>query len=469
MSSESDSPESQKAKTFFQYGNDAAQKSNLDYAINMYREACKRVPDNMVYRQALRGAQRKKFNNDPAKVGRLVGMTNQPTLIKARSARSKGKFPEALDICEDAFLNNPWDVAAARVAAEAADGMGLSALAQWYVESVQTVAKDAEFFKFSAGIHETNESWQKAIACWEQVKKISPNDQDVNRKINALSAAGTIKRAGLDDALDNRVAQAQAQASADAAESRDAQLEKLKLEQLSPEQRLVKTILADPTAVHAYVELADLYRQHSDLERAEKVLAKGLKANPEDQGLRQIYEDTQISRLKRAIEKQTQKVQERPEDTGAQVKLDELTAMRDKYEVQAFRRRVKLHPEDAKLHYDLGVILARTGAHDEAIAEFQQARASTNPTVKIEAIYQTGLSFEANQALKLADRNYREALKLLEPEDKEHFNALHYRLGRVAEALGNNEAAEEHYNEVAALDYTYLDVAQRLRNLSNLN
>ena len=48
----------------------------------------------------------------------------------------------------------------------------------------------------------------------------------------------------------------------------------------------------------------------------------------------------------------------------------------------------------------------------------------------------------------------------------ENFKALHYRLGRVAEALGNNEAAEEHYNEVAAKDYTFLDVAQRLRRLT---
>jgi tetratricopeptide (TPR) repeat protein len=464
MSSESDSPELQKAKTFFQYGNDAAQKSNFDYAINMYREACKIVPDNMVYRQSLRGVQRKKFNNDPKQVGRLVGMTNQPILIKAKSARSKGKYPEALDLCEGAFFNNPWDVGAARVAAEAAEQMELGTLAQWYVESVQAVAKDADFFRFAAGIHESNESWAKAIACWEQVKKLNPNDQDVNRKINALSAAGTIKRAGLDEALDQRAVQAQA--AADAAESLEAKLEKLRQEQLSPEQRLVKEILGDPKAIHAYVELADIYRQRSELEKAEKVLAKGLKANPNDAGLMQIYEDTQISRLKRKIESQTRLVQERPEDTGVKVKLDELTAMRDKYEVHAFKRRVKLHPEDAKLHYELGLILARTGAHDEAIAEFQQARASTNPALKIQAIYQVGLSFEANNALKLAERNFKEALKLLEPEDEENFKALHYRLGRVAEALGNNEAAEEHYNEVAAKDYTFLDVAQRLRRLT---
>ena len=92
------------------------------------------------------------------------------------------------------------------MAAEAAEGLGLGALSQWLLDSVQAVAKDADFFRFAAGIYETNESWAKAIACWEQVKKLNPNDQDVSRKINALSAASTIKRSGLDEALDQRAA-----------------------------------------------------------------------------------------------------------------------------------------------------------------------------------------------------------------------------------------------------------------------
>ena len=462
MSSEPDSPELQKAKTFFQYGNDAAMKSNFDYAIDMYRQACKLVPDNMMYRQALRGIERKKFKDDPKQVGMMAGARNQPTILRARSARSKQNWAHALEVCEEAFVNNPWDVGAARVAAEAAEGMGLLSLAQWLVESVQHNSKDVDFFKFSAHIHEQNQSWNKAIACWEQVKKLSPNDQDANRQINALSAAGTIKRAGLDDELDKR---AEAAKVVDAAESRDAKLERLKQEQLTPEQRLIKEILANPRAVHAYVELAEIYRNHGDLEKAEKVLAKGLKANPGDQGLMSVYEDTQISRLKRAVEAQSQRALQHPEETAAKVKLDQLTEMLSKYEIEAFRRRVTLHPEDANLHFQFGVILAKKGDHDAAIAEFQQAR--TSPVHRIQALYQAGLSFEANNALKLADRSYREALKSLEAEDKENFLALHYRLGprRRSRALGNNEAAEEHYNEVAAIDYGYLDVAERLRRL----
>ena len=76
-------------------------------------------------------------------------------------------------------------------------------------------------------------------------------------------------------------------------------------------------------------------------------------------------------------------------------------------------------------------------------------------SAKVRALYRAGLSLEADRAWKLADESYREALKLLDPADKQYFAALHYRLGRVAEALGDNEAAEEHYNEAAATDFAF--------------
>ncbi len=466
MPSEAESPELLKAKTFFQYGNDAAMKGNTDYAIAMYRQATKTTPDNLIYRQALRGIERRKFGNDPKKVGMLVGVKNQTILMSAKSAKSKGKHHDALEHCEDAFANNPWDVNAARLAAEAAEELDLGALSQWLIDSVQEIAlksKDADFFRFAAGVYEANESWAKAIACWEQVKKFNPNDQDINRKINALSAASTIKRAGLDDALEER---SQAKPAEEAVESAQEKLDRLKREQLTPEQRLIKEIIGDPKATHAYVQLAEYYTLRDELDKAEKVLTKGLKENPGDIGLTQILEDTQIARLKKAISVQNQRVQERPEETAAQVKLDELNKMLDKYEIQAHRRRAQLHPEDAKVHYEFGQILARTGAHDEAIPEFQAAaRFGSSPAIKIQALLRMGESFEANSVPKLAERNYKEAIKLLEPEDKENFLALHYRLGRVNESLSNREAAEEHYNEVLAVDYKYQDAADRLRRL----
>ncbi len=294
------------------------------------------------------------------------------------------------------------------MAAEAAESLELLVLAEWFVESVEVVTKDVDFLKYAARVHEANESWAKAILCWEKVKKLNPNDQDANRQINALSASSTIKRAKLDDALDDRAAAA---ARVEPAESKEAELARLKHEQLSPEQRLVKDILADPKAVHSYLDLAEIYRRRSDFDKAEKVLAKGLKANPDEPSLTVVYEDIQLSRLKRAIEAQAQRVLQHPEDTGHKAKLNQLNEMLNKYEVEAFRRRAKLHSDDPSVHLQLGKVLARVGDHDGAIGEFQQARTSALATVKIEALYHSGLSFEANGAFKLADRNYKEALE----------------------------------------------------------
>src|SRR4051812_17921016 len=118
MPSEPELPDAQRAKTFFQYGNEAAHKSNFDYAVDMYKQACKLAPSNLLFRQSLRGAQRRRFNNDPSKVGMLSGARNQPIRMRARSARSKGKHVHALEICEEAFTNNPWDTSTAREASE---------------------------------------------------------------------------------------------------------------------------------------------------------------------------------------------------------------------------------------------------------------------------------------------------------------------------------------------------------------
>ena len=460
MPSESELPDTQKAKTFFQYGNDAALKSNLDYAVDMYKQACKLAPSNLSYRQALRGVQRRKFNNDPAKVGMLAGARNQPIRMRARSARSKGHQAQALEICEEAFSHNPWDTSTAREAAEAAEQLGFLPLAEWYIESVMAQAKDAEFFRQAAQVFERNQHWNKAISCWEQVKKLDPNDENANRQINSLSASATIKRAGLDEALGSRGKPDAPESASDLKEK----LERMKFEQLAPEDRWLREIHDNPKEVWPYLHLAEHHRNHSQLDAAEKLLAQGLKANPKEPMLLQAHADVQMSRMKRAIESWSQKVKEQPEDSAAKAKLDQLTTLLSDYEIKEFRRRVEASPEDTNLHYQLGLCLSRAGRHDEAIAEFQQARSS--PTLKVQALYQAGLSFEANGASKLADRSYREALKAIEAEDVANFNALHYRLGRVAEVMGNTEAAEEHYNEVAANDYTYLDVAQRLRNLN---
>ena len=452
-------PREEKAKTFFNYGNDAALKSNFDYAIQMYKEACKLVPDNIQYRQALRGIARRKFGNEPSKVGKLVGARTGPIRMSARSSQKKGKNGEALATCEDAFAHNPWDTEAARIASDAAEGLGLNVLAEWLLESVHAQGEnDADFLRHEARVHEVNESWAKAIACWERVKKILPNDQEAGRMANAMAAKSTIKKSGLGEALDERSKRDPA------AEARELELEEMKRNAQTPEQRSLKEIEANPQAVGAYLNLADIYKGASRLDEAEQILSRGIKANPDDNFLKGQHAEVQIQRMKRAIDAMSRRLQKNSADAEARVKLEQLTAHLAAYEIKELRRRLGLRPDDMNLRLLLGQALAKSAKHDEAIAEYQQARKS--PPHAVQANMLAGQSFEANGALKLAERHYQDALRAADTTDLKMVNELHYRLGRIAESQGNRVEAEEHYNEVAANDYGYLDVAQRLRDLN---
>jgi tetratricopeptide (TPR) repeat protein len=452
--------EKEKAKTFFQYGNDAALKNNHDYAVDMYRRACKIEPDNLIYRQALRGIERRKFGNDPAKVGRMVGMKTNPIRLKVKAPKAQGKWTQVLEMCEEVFVLNPWDVGASRDAAEACEHLEFHPVAQWLLESVQAQATEAEFFRHLAHVEELNAAWPKAIQAWEKVKKIDPTDEVASRKINALSANATMQRAGLSDAIDKR----NEAAAAPPAPPTEGELEALAMAKLTPEQRLLKEIQDHPDRVGPYLELADIFKSRNQLEDAEKSLARGLKAHPEDESLRLNYAEVQISRLKNAIEVLTKRGAEKPQDEAIKTKLNQYKTMLADYEIKEYTRRARIHPDDLGVQFQLGLRMARAGKHQEAIGAFQLAR--NNPVHRVEALHQVGLSFEAIGNLKLAERNFQDALKAVDPSDVTTLNALHYRIGRVAEAQGNTQVAEEHYNEVAANDYSYLDVAERLKNLN---
>ena len=93
--------------------------------------------------------------------------------------------------------------------------------------------------------------------------------------INALSASATID-ARLEQSLEKH-------ARPPAAETKDelaAKLERLKTEQLSPEERRLKETQENPDQVWPYLNLAEQYRNRSQLEAAEKILRKDRRPIP---------------------------------------------------------------------------------------------------------------------------------------------------------------------------------------------
>ena len=86
------------------------------------------------------------------------------------------------------------------------------------------------------------------------------------------------------------------------------------------------------------------------------------------------------------------------------------------YEVKEFQRRVKLQPRGpCDSTTSSACCSPRPASTTRRSPLFQQAR--TSPTLKVQALHQMGQSFEANGSSKLAERNYKDALKFAEPDD----------------------------------------------------
>jgi tetratricopeptide (TPR) repeat protein len=393
----------------------------------------------------------------------LAGAKLQPIRLRIRGAKGKSNWLQVLEAGEDAFHLHPWDVGTAMDTSEAALGLKLPELAQWLMESVQVqAANDAHYWRHMAHVYEANQAFQKAIACWERVKKIAPHDEEASRKINGLSASATIARSGMQEAI-QRAGQPVGRAGPEADLPDEAEAMRGAAGQ-TPEQRFQREVAAESSNSRPYLDLAAHYRSQGRLDEAREILARGLQACPDDPYLRDIYADLQLERLRKAVEALDRHLKDMPGDAEAKSKRAKLAAKLADYDLAEARRKVEKHPEDAHLRYDLGIRLARAGQHDAAIQEFQAARSS--PALKVKALLAAGQSFEANGVFKLAERSYQDALKSAEEDDIELRNQLHYRLGRVAEELGHLEDAETHYNEVAANNYGYLDVAARLRSLN---
>lgn len=460
---------SERAKKFFVYGHDAVRKGNYDYAIQMYRDACRLEPVNLSFRQSLRAAQRLKYDNDPAKVGRLASAKTHSHKSKARAAKAKDQWIQAFEHLEDAFAINPWDVSACIEASEAAVELKAPLMAKWLMESVLNQGKeDIAFLRQLALVYKANNDFEHAIQCLELIRRVKPNE-DIIREIKDTMAEQAIGKTEASSGVMRSLAAMALGKGEPIPEPKDLpkEAENLRGEAVhrTPEEHLAADIERQPASVGPYLRAAEHYKTKGNLEEAEKMLARGLKAVPGDPLLMKDHADIQLIRIRKLADGWKRRLKANPADVTAKTNHEKLIQLLIDFEVKEWTRRLGLEPGNAEIQLELGKALARANRHDEAIKAFQSARNASQ--CKVEALRCAGASFEAKGMLKLAERNYQDALKAVDADETELLKAIHYRLGRIAEEQNNVKTAEEHFTEVANMDFDYLDVAARLQNLNS--
>ncbi|MGL5095491.1 MAG: tetratricopeptide repeat protein, partial [Planctomycetia bacterium] len=138
----------------FKRGSDSFNKGQFDYAIEMFLQATKLQPEKVLYRQSLRGAEYKKYNDN--KTGAtMASLRMQGSKLNVKQLKVRKKWDEVIVAAEEGLKVNPWDSSLQYEIANACLELDMPDVAVWVMErAVETTRDNADNFRLLADAYE---------------------------------------------------------------------------------------------------------------------------------------------------------------------------------------------------------------------------------------------------------------------------------------------------------------------------
>ena len=441
-------------------GNEALPKENWDYAIQMYGQSVKLVPDNLTYRHSLRFTEYKKYDMN-MKGAAMSGMKLMGPRGRIKKCRMSKDWKGVAAAAEDGLAVNPWDPQLGADLGDALKELGYQEVAKFaYEESLKVDKNNISVNRSLALVYEERSQYAEAVKCWQRILKVEPTNGEARSKITALDAKTVMDRGGYEGAESTRNVMAAHEVARRLGTNKGA----ADGPGMSAEADLQRAIRKDPANKDNYTKLADYYKREGQLENAEEQLQKALEVSGNDVGIREMLEDVQLDLMQRAISITKEQVRNAPTDADLKQRAAELANELTKRKMEIFAGRVDRYPNDMRMKFDLGIQYMTVKKWQLAIPLFQQAR--SDPRLKGEALIRLGKCFYYDGKPALAIRQFEAAMPDVKFDDKpDVYKDLYYAAGRLYEEMKNVKAAEEAYQKVLEVDYTFRDTVDRLNKL----
>jgi tetratricopeptide (TPR) repeat protein len=445
----------------FQRANDVVNSGNFDYGISLLLTCCKLDPGNLVYRQALRRAQKARFH-DNLRGSWFALVTNAPAKARIKAARKARDYVKLLEHGERALVRNPWDSGVQIDMADAARALGRLELAVWILEQArQKDPNDAKVNRAVAQLLEGRGLFTQAIIFWELVRRADPNDLEAQHKVKDLAASDTIAR-GRYQQMVNREETEEGRLPIAFAPSEPEGGRPVPPESrwLSEADGLQKLIDKDPTDASLYLQLALLYRKAGQLDQARAILEDGLAASGNDFRLSIELADVELDPFRRNLDVTEEKLRVQPQDEELRKIRIRLLKEINTRELELFRIKADRFPGEPLHRLELGVRLLRAGQLDGAIPELQVAR--NEPKFRWRALLYLGYCFKGKNNWRLARRNFEEALRELPGSEESVRKEILFQLAQGCAEAGDLAAAVELGSELANIDFAYREIGRLL-------
>jgi tetratricopeptide (TPR) repeat protein len=442
-------PEQKKiAADCWKRGNEAVPKENWDYAIQMYSTSVKFEPDNLMFRQSLRFTEYKKYG-DNRTGAKMAGMRLMGVRGRIKKCRMGKDWKGVAEAAEEGLTVNPWDAQLNADLGDACVQLGFQEVAVFsYTESLKIEPTNVAVNKALGLLLEERGEYSKAAECWERILKVDPNNGEARSKITGLHTQKVLDRGGYEGAGSTRDVSKGVVAGSVKGKAADAPGQ-------SVEADLQRAIRKEPANKDNYTKLADYYRREGKIEEAEKQLQQALAISGNNVNIREMLEDVQIELMKKAHEISKEHVRKKPEDPALKERAGALAVELLKREIENLASRVERYPQDQRLKFELGSRYMR-------VQKWALASRS-DPRLKGPSLVNLGKCFFYDKKHSLARRQFESAIPEINyDEQPDMYKDLFYSLGRLCEELKDGKAAEDYYQKVLEIDYSYKDAVARL-------
>ena len=444
-------------RMLFTKGNDALQRENFDYAIDLYNQILAKEPGLYECRKVLRTAQARKAGSGRGFFKKMMSSAgSSPQIARGHMALSKDPG-EALRIAEQVLNGDPTNSGAHKLVVEAATALELPKTAVMSLEILASNSpKDRDVaIKYANSLADAGQTG-KAEKILADLYRSFPADNELAQALKDLSARKTLDEGGYEALADGSGSYRDILKDKDEAVSLEQQNRQVKTEDVA--ERLIgeyeTRLKAEPKNLKLMRQLAELYTQKKQFDKAlsyyEQIKSEGASG---DSSLDRNIAETMGRKFDDAIARLD------PGTPDFADKLAKLQAEKQAYQLAECQKRVERFPTDLQIRFELGQLYFQMGKITEAMKEFQKA--AGNPHRRIQALSYLGQCFARRGINDLAASTFQDAIKekvVFDDEKKE----LVYLLGCVFEKMAKREEAIAQFKIIYAADVGYKDVAEKI-------
>jgi len=446
-------------RRMFTKGNEALQRDNFDYAVDLFNQVLEKEPAFFECRQSLRQAQTKRSAGSSTgffkKAFSNVG--SSPQIAKAKMTLQKNPT-EAIAIAEQVLNGDPTNSMAHRIIADAAVALEFPRTAALSLEvlsekSPRDKTLAIEFANALAGCGQIPRAERVLI----ELLRNMPGDADVNKALKNVSANKTMDEGGYDELAKGK------------GSYRDILKDKGEATSLEQASRVQKTedvaerligeyetkLQNEPNNLKTLRNLAELYSQKKQYDRAieyyERI--KASEAGSGDSGLDRAIAETKVRQFDFQIEQLNPFAADNAEQI-AKLKADKIA-----FQIADCQKLVEKFPTDLMFRFQMGQLYFQAGKIGEAIQELQKAQ--QNPHKRLAAMNLLAQCFAKRKMYDLAAKTLQNAIKEKPVFDEEKKDLI-YNLGSVLESMDKKEEAIEQFKQIYEVDIGYKDVAKKV-------